>query len=301
MKSGIFNLQKKDYMPTYSRIIAGAMNWGVWDKNLNTNQQASLINHCLSIGITTFDHADIYGGYTTEEGFGKAFAQSEIGRDTVQFISKCGIQYPVDTRENRVKHYQYDKDYIIWSVENSLKNLKTDYLDLLLLHRPSPLMHPDEIAEAIDELQAGGKIVDFGVSNFTPSQTDLIDTKATVQVNQIELSLTAIEAMFDGSLDHMITNEIIPMAWSPLGTYFKEENDAVTRLKPVLKTMSEKYDAGEDQLMLAWLLHHPSGIHPVVGTATEGRLKKAVEALDIELELQDWFALLTASQGHKVP
>jgi len=172
-------------MPTYSRIIAGAMNWGVWDKNLNTNQQASLINHCLSIGITTFDHADIYGGYTTEEGFGKAFAQSEIGRDTVQFISKCGIQYPVDTRENRVKHYQYDKDYIIWSVENSLKNLKTDYLDLLLLHRPSPLMHPDEIAEAIDELQAGGKIVDFGVSNFTPSQTDLIDTKATVQVKII--------------------------------------------------------------------------------------------------------------------
>ncbi|NER17255.1 aldo/keto reductase [Spongiivirga citrea] len=285
----------------YSRIIAGAMNWGVWSKNLNTNQQASLINHCLSLGVTTFDHADIYGGYTTEASFGKAFTQSEVGRDAVQFISKCGIQYPADTRENRVKHYQYDKEYIIWSVETSLKNLHTDYLDLLLLHRPSPLMHPDEIAEAIDELQTSGKILDFGVSNFTPSQTDLIDSKATVQVNQIEFSLTTIEAMFNGSLDHMMANDIIPMAWSPLGSYFKEENETTSRIKPVLTKLSEKYETGEDQLILAWLLHHPSGIHPVVGTTNEVRLKKAVEALDIELELQDWFELLVASQGHKVP
>lgn len=288
-------------MPTYSRIIAGAMNWGVWSKNLNINQQASLINHCLSLGITTFDHADIYGGYTTEASFGKAFTQSEVGRDAVQFISKCGIQYPTDTRENRVKHYQYDKEYIIWSVETSLKNLQTDYLDLLLLHRPSPLMRPDEIAEAIDELQTSGKILDFGVSNFTPSQTDLIDTKATVQVNQIEFSLTTIEAIFNGSLDHMMTNDIIPMAWSPLGSYFKEENETTNRLKPVLKKLSEKYETGEDQLILAWLLHHPSGIHPVVGTTSEVRLRKAAEALDIELEVQDWFELLVASQGHKVP
>lgn len=288
-------------MPTYSRIIAGAMNWGVWSKNLNTNQQASLINHCLSLGITTFDHADIYGGYTTEASFGKAFTQSGVGRDAVQFISKCGIQYQADSRENRVKHYQYDKDYIIWSVDTSLKNLQTEYLDLLLLHRPSPLMHPDEIGEAIDELKTSGKILDFGVSNFTPTQTDLIDTKAIVQVNQIEFSLTAIEALFNGSLDHMMTNDITPMAWSPLGSYFKEENETTKRLKPVLKTLSEKYETGEDQLILAWLLNHPSGIHPVVGTTNEVRLTKAVEALSIELDLQDWFELLVASQGHKVP
>ncbi|MFP2995311.1 aldo/keto reductase [Spongiivirga sp. MCCC 1A20706] len=288
-------------MPTYSRIIAGAMNWGVWGKKLNPNQQTALINHCISLGITTFDHADIYGGYTTEADFGKAFAQSEIGRDTVQFISKCGIQYPADSRENRVKHYQYDKEYIIWSTENSLKNLKTDYLDLLLLHRPSPLMQPDEIAEAIDELQTSGKIIEFGVSNFNPFQTDLIDTKATVQVNQIEFSLTAFDAMFNGSLDHMITHDIVPMAWSPLGSYFKEDNEATLRIKPVMKSLAEKYETGEDQLLLAWLLHHPAGIHPVVGTTNEARLKKAVEALDIELELQDWFELLVASQGHKVP
>src|SRR3990167_6813900 len=125
---------------TLSPIIAGAMNWGVWDKNLNTKEMKNMILLCLENKITTFDHADIYGAYTTEADFGKAFASSKIARNKIQLISKCGIQMVAENRKNTVKHYEYSKDYIIWSVENSLKNLHTDYLDVLLLHRPSPLM-----------------------------------------------------------------------------------------------------------------------------------------------------------------
>ena len=133
---------------TYSKIIAGTMTWGSWGKQLPTDKMVDLMNYCLEIGITTFDHADIYGDYGTEADFGIAFTQSKIDRSKIQLISKCGIQM-VDHRQNRIAHYQYDADYIIWSAERSLKNLQTDYLDLLLLHRPSPLMNPDEISEAI--------------------------------------------------------------------------------------------------------------------------------------------------------
>ena len=145
-----------------SPIIAGVMNWGLWDKNLNTREMNHLIHLFYENGITSFDHADIYGGYTTETAFGKAWANSKIAREKVQFISKCGIQYIAESRpENRIKHYEYSKEYIISSVENSLKNLQTDYLDIFLLHRPSPLMRANEIAEAVEKLKADGKIVSF--------------------------------------------------------------------------------------------------------------------------------------------
>lgn len=288
-------------MNPYSRIIAGCMSWGNWGKQLSTQEMISQIHETLKVGITTFDHADIYGDYTTENQFGKAFSQSGIERESIQLISKCGIQYVGKSRDNKIKHYNYSKDYIIWSVEKSLSDLKTDYLDLLLLHRPSPLMHPNEVAAAISQLQEDGKIINFGVSNFTPSQTDLINNKASISVNQIELSLTQHTAMHNGSLDHMITNNISPMCWSPLGTVFKEETPATKRIKNVLKELTKKYNATEDQLLLAWILKHPSKIHPVIGTTNKDRISNAVKALEINLELQDWFTLLVECQGHKVP
>lgn len=288
-------------MSTYSRIIAGCMSWGHWGKDFSTEDMIAQLHTTLEAGITTFDHADIYGDYTTEARFGKAFAKSGVERENIQLISKCGIQYVGETRDNKIKHYDYSKDYIIWSVEKSLSDLQTDYLDLLLLHRPSPLMQADEIAEAISQLKEEGKILNFGVSNFTPSQVDLINGKAEISANQIEFSLTQHSAMHDGSLDHMTLNNITPMCWSPLGSIFREENEATIRVKEVLKTLTEKYNATEDQLLLAWILKHPSGIHPVIGTTNKQRISNAVKAADIELELQDWFALLVAYQGHKVP
>ena len=149
-----------------SPIVAGTMNWGIWDKKLSTSEMIHLINICIENKISTFDHADIYGSYTTEAEFGKAFTESKIAREKIQLISKCGIQLE-GSRKNAIKHYDYSKEYIIWSAENSLKNLQTDYLDVFLLHRPSPLMVADEIAEAVEKLKKDGKIIDFGLSNFT--------------------------------------------------------------------------------------------------------------------------------------
>ena len=180
------------------------MTWGRWGKQLNDSQMVELMHHSIAQGITTFDHADIYGDYSTEGDFGSAFAKAGIPRASVQLISKCGIQYMGEARpELTVKHYQYDAEYIIWSAERSLKQLQTEYLDLFLLHRPSPLMEPEEVQKAFEQLRTQGKVRSFGVSNFTPSQVDLIKTEAKVSVNQIEFSLTQHIAMHNGSLDHM--------------------------------------------------------------------------------------------------
>ncbi|MEZ4874434.1 MAG: aldo/keto reductase [Flavobacteriaceae bacterium] len=286
---------------TFSKVIQGCMTWGAWGKQLSKNEMIELMFHDVECGITSFDHADIYGDYTTEKDFGTAFAESGIARESIQLISKCGIQYVGNTRNNEIKHYQYDADYIVWSAEKSIQDLQCDYLDLLLLHRPSPLMDPDAIAKAVEKLTSQGKIKDFGVSNFTPSQMELIASKNTLSFNQIEFSLTANEALFNGSLDHMLLNQITPMCWSPMGTIFKERNDQTHRIHVELDGLSEKYQATKDQLVLAWIMKHPSGILPVIGTTNKDRITNAFEASKIEMTDVDWFKLLVASQGHKVP
>lgn len=286
---------------TFSPIIAGTMTWGAWGKNYNTQQMAELIHSCLESDITSFDHADIYGDYTTEAAFGKAFRESKIDRQKVQFISKCGIQMLNEERKNVVKHYNYSKDYIIWSVEQSLNKLQTDYLDLLLLHRPNPLMQANEIAEAIEKLKSDVKILDFGVSNFTPSQIELIQTKTNISYNQIEFSITHYDAMLNGSLDYMQTNNIVPMAWAPLGSVFKKDNTQTQRIKKLAATYSEKYNVSVELILLAWILKHPANILPVCGTADKTRIANLMKATAIEMELQDWFALWVESMGADVP
>ncbi|MBT8264344.1 MAG: aldo/keto reductase [Muriicola sp.] len=285
----------------YSRIIAGTMTWGSWGKQLSKNEMIDLMHHCLELGISTFDHADIYGAYGNEEEFGNAFKESGIEREKIQLISKCGIQYVCEGRKNVTKHYDYSSDYIIWSAERSIKKLGTDYLDLFLLHRPSPLMQPDEILKGIDRLISSGKIKQFGVSNFTPSQIAMIETAIPVTANQVECSITAEGVFYDGTLDDCITHSRTAMAWSPLGTYFRENNEQTTRIRKVINSLEKKYGANENELVLAWLLRHPAMIYPVVGTTNKERLKDAMNATKIDLELEDWFTLLTASQGHKVP
>jgi len=286
-------------MITLSKIIAGTMNWGVWDKNLSTFDMSNLMHVCVENGITTFDHADIYGGYTTEAEFGKAFADSKIDRSSVQFISKCGIALP-NLRTNTIKHYNYSKDYIVWSVENSLKNLHTDYLDVLLLHRPSPLTQSEEIAEAVAQLKSEGKIMDFGLSNFTPSQTDLILKNTKVDYNQIQFSATNCAAMTNGSLDHIQTHGIRPMAWNPLGSVFRENTDQTKRMKTLLADLVAKYHVGSDLILLAWVLQHPAKVIPVAGTVNVARIQYLKKLDDLKLDLEDWFAIWTASMGNEV-
>jgi predicted oxidoreductase len=284
-----------------SNIIIGCMSWGKWGKQFSTKEQIDMIQFCIENGNSTFDHADIYGDYSTEAEFGKAFLESGIAREEIQLISKCGIQLVGEARNNKLKHYNYSKEYIIWSVEQSLINLKTDYLDTFLLHRPSPLMQPNEIAEAISELQKSGKLKNFGVSNFTPSQVDLIADKVPISVNQIEFSLTNPIAMQNGSLDQMLQKSIQPMCWSPLGSVFRHETPQSLRIKEVLNVLSEKYAVSEDVLLLAWILKHPAKISPVIGTTNKDRILNANKALEINLDLQDWFLLLEASKGEEMP
>ncbi|MFA7274477.1 MAG: aldo/keto reductase [Crocinitomicaceae bacterium] len=288
-------------MTPTQNIIIGCMNWGAWGKQLSTHSQAELIQFCLEQGNSTFDHADIYGDYTTEAEFGLAWKESGVRREAFQLISKCGIQYVGKTRNNSIKHYNYSKEYIIWSAEESLRNLQSEYLDTFLLHRPSPLMHPDEIAEAITALQTSGKIREFGVSNFTPSQVEMISSIIPVSVNQIEFSLTQNKAMYEGSLDQMLQKKIQPMSWSPLGKVFKEKTEQTDRIHAVLNVLAEKYALTEDALLLSWILQHPAHVSPVIGTTNKERIANANRALETTLELEDWFLLLAASQGHKVP
>jgi predicted oxidoreductase len=285
-----------------SKFVAGTMFWGQWGKEMNTQEMSDLITFFYENNISTFDHADIYGGYTMEAAFGEAFFRSSLRRDQVQFISKCGIQYISKNRSNQVIHYDTSKAYIIASVEASLKQLKTDYLDALLIHRPSPLMHPEEVMSAADDLKKEGKILSFGVSNFSTSHMDLMLSEGLIDINQIEFSVVQHTALFDGTLDRILQHKIIPMAWGPLRSYYNLENKKKkSRLKKQLAELLLKYNTTEDQLLLAWILKHPAKIHPIIGTTQKNRILSALQALSLKLSTEDWFKILVASQGHDVP
>ena len=281
-----------------SRIISGTMNWGTWGANYSKQEMCQLISESFDSGINSFDHADIYGGYTTEESFGDAFIDTGIKREDVFFISKCGIKYPSEKLPIKTKHYDYSEDHIIKSVNNSLKYLQTDYLDCLLLHRPSPLMDINIIANTVESLIKSGKIKSFGVSNFTADQMDMFKGKVEILYNQINLSLTHLDHMFDGTLEYMQANKILPMAYSPLGSYFKEGSN---KIKKVVESLKDKYSCTDYQLLISWLLKHPSKVYPVIGTTKSDRIKKSMKSLKIEIELIDWFELLEASVGKRVP
>lgn len=283
------------------RIILGTMTWGSWGKQKSIQQMADSIETAVNKGFTTFDHADIYGGYTTEESFGAAFEKTGIPRSKVEWITKCGIQYPCEARELAVKHYDYSPEHIAFSVESSLNHLRTDYLDLLLLHRPSPLLDAQAVGETLQQLLKSGKVLKVGVSNFTPQQIRLLQTYIPVEWNQIQCSLTHLNPLFDDSLDFHQQAGIGTMAWSPLGTYFKQTDEQHMRLAPLVNDLSKRYGCTPDQLLIAWLCKHPAKIYPVIGSTQPDRWELAHAATSIELSLTDWFLLLEASQGHKVP
>lgn len=281
-----------------STIIAGTMKWGGWGAKMNPTQVASTIHAAHAAGIHTFDHADIYGGYTTEADFGAGFAESGIERSSVEFISKCGICYPAAGQTHAVKHYDYSSAHIRTSVENSLRNLRTDYIDLYLLHRPSPLMDSEEAVGALHQLQDEGKIKGWGVSNFTPSQLQLMATQATPAWNQIECSLACTDPLTNGTLDVHQTLGVRTMAWGPLGQLLDGKHARVTE---ALNRLSAEYGVEPSALLLAWLLRHPARIVPVVGTTQPARYTALAKAGQVVLEREHWFQLLEASWGHKVP
>ena len=284
----------------FSPIIIGTMRWGVWGANHSIKAVQNLIEVSCKENLTTFDHADIYGDYTTEKLFGDAFSQMDLKRQDVQFISKCGIEMPCINKNFSVKSYNYSKDYILKSVEKSLENLQTDYLDLLLLHRPSPLLNPIEVAESFEILKEQKKVRHFGVSNFSPSQFDLLNDVFPIITNQVEISLNKTTAFYDGTLDQLMLKKLQPMAWSVMGSYFTEQSEENERIKIVLKILCQKYNAEENQILLAFILKHPAGILPVIGTSRPENIIKLKKSLTINLENEDWFRLLEAKNGYEI-
>ncbi len=279
--------------PTFSRVVAGAWRWHTVSPE--TVERLALVS--IDQGITSFDHADIYGDHSNEERFGQVLAKNPSLRNKIELISKCGIKFPSSKRPStRVKHYDTSKEHIIWSAENSLKMLHTDHIDLLLIHRPDPLLNPLEIAEAFTQLKKEGKVLHFGVSNFTPSQFRMLQKHLSIPLvtNQIEISLSRIDPLFNGDLDLMIELGVSPMAWSPLagGKLMAGEREVFS--------VATKHDASYSQLALAWLLKHPSNIFPIIGTTQPERIIEAAKSIDINLDRQDWFEMLKWVSGKDV-
>jgi predicted oxidoreductase len=289
----------------YSNVIAGTMKWGAWGAKLNTSAFEQMIKDCIAAGVTTFDHADIYGDYTTEEDFGKVLKEQPSLRQQMQLITKCGIQMvSVNRPHHKIKSYDTSYEHIIESVERSLSNLATDYIDCLLIHRPDPLFHADEVAKAFEQLKQQGKILEFGVSNFRKWQVDLLRSRFPVSVNQFECSLLHLEPFGDGTLDQCQQHRIVPMAWSPMGGgnlfVIDEEDERNKRILAVANILAEKYATGADVILMSWLMTHPANILPVLGTSKIERVHAAVAATLLKLEREEWFMLWRASTGREV-
>lgn len=279
------------------------MNWGIWGARFSENDYLQMIQSCVDAGVTTFDHADIYGHYTVEEEFGKALSLSQNLRSQIQIITKCGINLVTPNRpSNTIKYYDTSKEHILQSVDNSLRNLGTDYLDVLLLHRPDPLMNPHEVAETFTMLKESGKVLQFGVSNFNESQTSLICKFFPIKYNQIEISVLKLSGFTNGTLDQCIKEDITPLAWSPLGggKFFDDDDERNKKIIAVADYLAEKYNASVDQILLAWLFKHPSGIVPVLGTVKPIRIQRAMDAIKINLTTEEWYLLWRASTGNEL-
>lgn len=282
--------------PELSRIIVGAWRW----TNESAPQIEQLIQTSLDKGITAFDHADIYGNYSCEENFGNVLRANPALRNKLRLITKFGIKLLSDKRpEHKIKHYDTSASHITWSVENSLKMLATDRIDLLLIHRPDPLLNPAEVAETFSTLKQQGKVLHFGVSNFTTTQFEMLQSYLPFPLvtNQIELSLFRNEPFFNGDTDVMMKHRIRPLGWSPLGggKFFEDE-----RIKELMSRLCLKYGISAMQLLLAWLLKHPSGVLPILGTTKPERILEGADAVNIELDRQHWFELLRAVNGRDV-
>lgn len=284
-----------------SRFILGLWRIGQW--GMSAEQVAGLVSACLDLGIDTFDLADIYGDYQCESMFGAALRANPALKSQIRLISKCGIALVTPSRPvHRVKFYNTSREHIIASVENSLMCLGVERLDLLLIHRPDPLMDVDEIAATFESLKRAGKVDGFGVSNFMPHQFELLQSKMNtpLRTNQIEVSLLHVTGLFDGTLNQCQRLGIAPQAWSPLAGGALAQQHETTPLRKVLLRAGDELGVTQEQLAIAWLLRHPSRLRPVLGSGKLQRLRALVDAQNIVLDRQLWFELLEAATGREV-
>lgn len=288
-----------------SPLIHG--HWRLLDWKLSNQKLLKLTEQLIDLGITTFDHADIYGNYNCEKLFGNALSLRKDLRKNIQIITKCGIA-PVSDKfpERKTGFYDYSFDHIIASVNNSLINFGTDYIDLLLLHRPSPFFDPEDVAKDFSQLKQSGKVLHFGVSNFNPQQYEMLNSYLDDKLvtNQIEISPYCLEHFNNGNIDFFLEKRIIPLGWSPLagGKIIIPKSEKELRIFNSLNEVAEELGVDSiDKIVYSWLLKHPAKIIPIMGSGKISRIKNAIEALNIEMNTEQWFKIYIASVGEELP
>ena len=291
--------------PDFSELVQGYWRMAEW--GMTPQQRLTFLKKHIDLGITTVDHADIYGGYQCEKLFGEALALDPSVREQIQIVTKCDINLCGDhTPDRKINHYDTSAQHIYQSVNNSLERLGVDEIDVLLIHRPDVLMDADEVAEAFNELYKIGKVKHFGVSNFTPRQLELLQSRLgkPLVTNQVEINPLNFEVAHDGTLDQLQMNRIRPMAWSCLagGELFTGKSEQAVRVRNELEAIRKEVGAASiDQVIYAWVRRLPSKPLPIIGSGKIERVQTAIDALNIELTREQWYRVWVASKGHGVP
>ncbi|WP_050023132.1 aldo/keto reductase [Verrucomicrobium sp. BvORR034] len=291
--------------PEFSRLVYGT--WRILDDGSSLQELNRRLNRCADLGMTTLDTAEIYGLYEVEEALGKALALSPGLRDRLEIVTKAGIYVPNKFHpERRTAFYNATGARLIKSLEKSLRFLGTDRVDLFLVHRPDWLTSAEDTASGLNQLLRDGKIASAGVSNYSVTQYDLLNSRLEqpLVTNQVEFHLLHMDPVYDGVFDQCQKLQVRPMAWSPLagGRLFDATNEAARRLAAETARLADKYDGATlEQLAYAWILAHPAQALPVIGTNKVERIESAAQAASIHLEREDWYSLWEAAKGHKIP
>jgi predicted oxidoreductase len=281
--------------------------WRLMNWHMSTAELESLVDTSLEMGITLFDHADIYGEYRCEEAFGKLLRIKPSLRDNFQLVTKCGIKLATAKFPGqKINHYDTSYEHIIRSAEESLVNLSTDHIDLLLIHRPDPLMNPEETAKAFFQLKTSGKVLNFGVSNFTPVQFEMLNKYfgGLLVTNQVEYSPYCLEHFQNGNRDFFLKQRIHPMGWSPMagGMLLKPADDKGKRLYKKLREIGKDLGTEKiDEVIYAWILYHPAKVIPIIGSGKPERLKSAAASMKLKMTREQWYEIYIASQGYPLP
>ena len=264
-------------------------------------------------GYTHFDHADIYGNGLGEEIFGRVLRDVPGMRDRVLIGTKCGIRWKGDPVPAAPHRWDFSRAHIVRSCEGSLRRLGVERIDLYMLHRPDYLADPQEIAAAFSELERRGKVREFGVSNFRPSTLAMVQRACPMPlvVNQVEIHLARLDALEDGTLDQCLAERVTPVSWSPLARGLLAGEGRVDPADPrakvlgallgVLDATAARHGVSRAAIALAWLLRHPAGIVPVVGSTDPARIRDAARADEVELSREDWYTILVAARGQGLP
>ena len=291
-----------------SRLVYGCMRISGDGSAEGLEKGKRAVYAALEAGYTQFDQADIYDGGRCEELLGEILRESPDVRDQIVITTKCGIRLPGEPADSSPGRYDFSAAHITNSVEGSLKRLGIERIDLLLLHRPDYLFHPEEVALTLEALKNSGAVAHFGVSNFSPSQVDLLQSAfdEPLHVNQVEINIHNISTLTDGTLDQCLRLGMTPQAWCPIAGVAYEAwwntftPDDEQRIQAEIDRQCEIYGVEDWIIALAWLLRHPAGICPIIGSTTPARIETAKQALDVDYSREDWYRLFEARNGEPV-